>query len=442
MTSEQPLSLQKVFRFWLPLAATWLLMALEGPIVSAVIARLAEAKLNLAAYGVAFPLAIIVEAPIIMMLSASNALVRDAQSYRFLRAFVIGLNVALTVIMVVLVATPLFLVLALDVVGLPVKSALLAEGGLAILIPWPAAIGFRRFWQGILIRNNLTSRVAWGTVVRLAAMSITILSLYTFANLPGIYVGAISMSVGVCVESFATWLMTRTTIRKVLAAPALPGQSALTWSSVGQFYFHLALTPVISLAVHPLITFFLGRSVGALNSLAVMPVVFSFTFLFTGIALSVQDVVVALLDVEHRNLPVLKRFGILVAGATSIGIAMIVLTPLSGLWFREVSGLSWELTAFAHLPAMIMGIQPGLSTAISFLRGVFVSHRRTRPISLAIMVEILVVILGLYVTVVAGRWVGAIGAATALILGRGAGVAFLAVVTVRFVRGTKKRQAG
>ena len=45
---------RKIARFWLPLAAMWILMALEQPLLSAVIARLPAAALNLAAYGLTF----------------------------------------------------------------------------------------------------------------------------------------------------------------------------------------------------------------------------------------------------------------------------------------------------------------------------------------------------------------------------------------------------
>lgn len=65
-----------ILTFWIPLAATWLMMSLEGPYLSALIARLAEPKFNLAAYGIAFSLALIIEAPVIMMMSASTALVK------------------------------------------------------------------------------------------------------------------------------------------------------------------------------------------------------------------------------------------------------------------------------------------------------------------------------------------------------------------------------
>ncbi|MFI5142626.1 MAG: hypothetical protein ACHQHM_01210, partial [Thermoanaerobaculales bacterium] len=68
------LTQRRIFAFWAPLAATWLMMAVEGPFLGAVIARLAEPKYNLAAWGVAFSFAMLVEAPIIMMLSAATAL--------------------------------------------------------------------------------------------------------------------------------------------------------------------------------------------------------------------------------------------------------------------------------------------------------------------------------------------------------------------------------
>ena len=52
MTAE-PLKTRRILVFWMPLAGTWLMMAVEGPFLAAVIARLPDAAPNLAAYGVA-----------------------------------------------------------------------------------------------------------------------------------------------------------------------------------------------------------------------------------------------------------------------------------------------------------------------------------------------------------------------------------------------------
>jgi hypothetical protein len=83
--SPNALTSPRIARFWLPLEATWLMMAAEGPFVAAIIARLASPKENLAAFAVATALAWMVESPIIMMLSASNALVWDGVACRKMR---------------------------------------------------------------------------------------------------------------------------------------------------------------------------------------------------------------------------------------------------------------------------------------------------------------------------------------------------------------------
>ena len=46
-----PVTYGRIFRLWVPLAATWLMMSAEGPFLAAVIARLNEPTFNLAAYA-------------------------------------------------------------------------------------------------------------------------------------------------------------------------------------------------------------------------------------------------------------------------------------------------------------------------------------------------------------------------------------------------------
>ena len=94
---------KKIFKFWSPLAATWLMMAIEGPFVAAIIARLLEPKYNLAAWGVALSIALFVEAPIIMLMSASTALVKNKDSYIKLKHYTYILNAIITVFMLILI---------------------------------------------------------------------------------------------------------------------------------------------------------------------------------------------------------------------------------------------------------------------------------------------------------------------------------------------------
>ncbi len=190
-------------------------MSVEGPFLAALIARSTEPEFNLAAYGVAYSLALIVEAPIIMMMSASIALVKDSVSFNKLRNFTYIANGIITVIMVILVTPPVFYFLAEELIGLPDEVSRLTHVATIILIPWPSAIGYRRFYQGLLIKNNKTRRVAHGTIIRLLSMSICATTLYLSGIVEGVIVGAASLSFAVVMEAIAVKFMVRETVYKI-----------------------------------------------------------------------------------------------------------------------------------------------------------------------------------------------------------------------------------
>ena len=208
-TSPTALTTGRIARFWLPLEATWLMMAAEGPFVAALIARLAAPKENLAAFAVATALAWMVESPIIMMLSASNALVRDGVAYRKLRRFSNVLNATVTAVMIVLVTPPVFNFVARGIMGLESDVARLAGHSMIFLVLWPGAIGFRRFYQGILISDGRPQAVTWGTVMRLSTMAATGLLFALVFHLPGASVGTGALGAGVVAEGAASWFMAR-----------------------------------------------------------------------------------------------------------------------------------------------------------------------------------------------------------------------------------------
>lgn len=147
---NRTLSLRQIFIFWYPLAATWLMMACENPFVAAIIARLPEPKYNLAAFGVAFSFALIIEGPIIMLMTASTALTKDRDAYFKLRRFTYVLNTGITVLMFIILLPPVFFFITRDLMELPGKVVGLTHTSLLMLLPWPAAIGFRRFYQGFI----------------------------------------------------------------------------------------------------------------------------------------------------------------------------------------------------------------------------------------------------------------------------------------------------
>jgi hypothetical protein len=402
------------------------MMAVEGPFLAAVIARLAEPEYNLAAYGVAFAFAIIIEAPIIMMLSASTALVKDRNSFFKLRNFTYGLSTLLTAVQVFILVTPAFDFIALRLIQLPEPVARLTYQALVVLLPWTGAIGYRRFYQGLFIRYDMSRRVAYGTVVRLSAMATTALVLYNLFEFSGAIVGAAALSVGVTSEAVASRLMVGGIVRRLREKRRTePGEEPLTYGQITSFYIPLALTSTITLAVHPMITFFLGQSRMALESLVVFPVVNSLAFVFRSAGMSYQEVGIALLGMGADGFRRLRNFAVALGIVSSCGLGLIAFTPLTEIWFHHISGLSLELSEFSKLPTQILTPLPLLSVVLSFQRAILVYGRTTKPITWTSMIEMAGIAIVLFITIKILGMVGAVAATTAIFLGRIGGNVYL-----------------
>ncbi len=432
---SKPLTYSRVFRFWLPLAATWLMMAVEGPFLAAVIARLAEEKLNLAAYGVAYAFGLVAESPVIMLMSASTALCKDRESYRRLRNFTNALCLAVTLLFIIFLLPPIFRPFAETLLGLPSEVASLTQQALICLLPWPAAIGLRRFYQGVLIASQQTRRVALATSIRVISMAGCASLLYLQGQFAGALIGALSLSVGVSAEALLTRYLSRGAIGKMLATAPARDNEPMGYRAIWDYYLPLALTPFIGLSIHPLVTFFLGKSRMPLESLAVMPVIYGLTFVFRALGLSYQEVAIALLGEDKNHAEKVRSFAIGLGLFSSGCLALIAFSPLADFWFRDLSGLSQQLSDFAVLPLQIMAFFPALTVLICWQRAMLIDARITRPISFATGVEALGIFGLLTLAVLYFPLPGAVAASIAYLLGR-----LLAVAVLQ--RPIRKRQTG
>jgi hypothetical protein len=414
--------------FWIPLALQWVMMALEVPFLAAVVGRLPDPAFNLAAYGVAYAFAILVESPVIMLMSAATALVSDAESYRRLHRFAWMLNLASTALLLLVLIPPVYDVVIRSGVGLPDPVADLAYGALWLLLPWPAAIGYRRFLHGVLIQAGQTRRVAYGTGVRLVTMGVTAL-LLSATGIPGVWVAAASLSAGVIVEAAVAVAMAVQPVRDVRNIPPDESATPLRYGAIARFYYPLALTSFIGLTTKPLLTFFMGRSPAPVESLALFPVVVALVFLFGSLGLSFQEAAIALLGRKLEHMRELRRFAIGLALAASGVLGAIAFTPLAGAWFGTVSGLPPELVDLARVPTRVAVLLPLLSVALSFQRAVLVRARDTRPITVATALEVGGIALCFPIFAWGLGLMGVTAALAAQLCGRTLGVGFLVLHT-------------
>ncbi len=376
-----------IFRFWLPLFSSWLLMTAEGPIISAAINRLPDEVVMLAAMGVVFSLAVAIESPIINLLATSTALVRDRQSFLVVRRFTVHWMIALTAVAVVIAFTPLFDLVVRRWMGTPDEVARWILPGLKIMVPWSAAIAWRRFLQGVLISFGDTRKVGWGTAIRLVTSGGAALGLAVWGALPGVFIGAVALVVGVVAEAIYATLAVRPLLRRELAPGGRSEAEPLTYRRLFDFHLPLASTSVLTLLMQPMVAACLARLEDPVETLAAWPLVFQFMLLMRAVALALPEAIIALSQ-RPGSAAALRRFSLSLAAASGLVMAVFALSPLADLYLTRIQSALPEVASIARLGFLLFIPLPSFATLVSYLRGVLIHRHRTPAVNQAMLIRL------------------------------------------------------
>jgi hypothetical protein len=410
-----------VFFFWLPLFSSWLLMMAEGPLISAVINRLPNAVVHLAAIGIVFSLAVALESPIINLLATSTALVKDLDSYLQVRRFTLHWACGLTSLAALLAFTPLFDTVVRSMLAVPPDVARWVRPALQVMIFWPAAIAWRRFLQGVLIAGERTGAIAWGTALRLGASGGTAIGLAWGTDLPAALVGAYALIIGVVIEAvFATWAARAVVAKLGMVAPGPP----LGYPTLLRFHLPLAMTSVLTLLMQPLVTACLARLDRPVETLAAWPLIFQFMLLTRAMAFALPEVVIALAR-RTGSAPAVRRFTWTLTAAGGGFMALFALTPLSELYISALQSAPAGVSEIVRLGFVLLIPLPALATLIAWLRGVLIADGRTLVVNEAMVVRLIATGL-LLATGLARGWRGIVTGTLALLFSVIAELAYLA----------------
>jgi hypothetical protein len=364
-------------------------MSIELPALSAVIARLQDPEINLAAYGgVVFPLSLIIESPIIMLLAASTALSKDWKSFCLVRRYMMTAGVILTSLHIVVAFTPFYYVVVNNLLGVPKEIVEPARIGLMIMTPWSWSIAYRRFHQGVLIRFGQSKTVGKGTIIRLVADLTLLVIGYLVGTIPGIVVSTSAVASGVVSEAAYVGFVTRPVLQhRLMPAPSI--EKPLTWRAFWAFYIPLMMTSLLMLLANPIGSAAISRMPKALDSLAAWSVVTGLIFLIRSLGIAYNEVVVALLE-EVGFYANLKRFAEILSVTTTLVLFLIAATPLSILWFDRISALSPELAELARRSLWFALPLPALSVLQSWYQGTILYRQRTRGITESMIIYLLI----------------------------------------------------
>ena len=371
-----------IIKFWFPLALMWIVMAMELPVINSFVARMPNPKENLAIFGIIFSLALIIEGPIIQMLSAATAIATHYNNYKKLLNFMHAAAVFLTLIHLICSVPFIFNLIAINLLNIDPQLVPSAGKAFMLMIPWTASIGYRRMWQGVLIQNGRTAAVTLSMILRMTVTCSAVIASFHIGVLSGAAAASLSLTLGVMGGALFAGLFARKTVAAMKRTETV--YKTVTYKKLIIFYIPLALTSFITMANRPILTAGISRALDPLESLAIWPVIISFMFLFQGFPLSFQEAAISLLG-NKDNTPKLRKFVTALSFFTFLFYAMVIFSPLKNLLLKNIMGLSDELINLAVLPLIILMILPLVTGFIAWMRAVNIKNGTTVNLASAVL---------------------------------------------------------
>ncbi len=391
---DKQISYRGILRFWVPLSLMWIVMALEMPVINSFVARMPHPKENLAVFGVVFSLALIIEGPIIQMLSAATAIATHYSNYRKLLNFMHAAAAVLTLLHLICSLPEIFNLIALNLLGIEYKLVPAARKAFLLMLPWTASIGYRRMWQGLMIQNGRTVAVTVSMILRMSVTCSAAAAGYYTGIVSGSSIAAISLTSGVIGGAVFAGIFARKTIAEM--KKTVSDAKAISYRKLLIFYIPLAMTSFITMANRPVLTAGISRAQAPLESLAVWPVIISFMFLFQGFPLSFQETAISLMGNE-KNIPKLKKFIFSVSLFTLFFYGAVIFSPVMTFILGNIIGLKKELINAAMIPLVILMALPFVSGLIVWLRAVNIKKGSTLNIASAVVINFITLILSVFV---------------------------------------------
>ena len=381
---HENLTQKALFITWIPLGIMWILMAVEQPVISAVITRTGDATRQLASFGFTFALALLVEGPVVQMLAAGTALSNSRENYHKLLTFMHIIGWGATLIHLFMTLPPVFNIIALNLFHLPAELIHSSRISLICMLPWTVSVGYRRLWQGVLIRYNKTRVIPVTMFIRLSVSGVILLLGYRTRIVTGAALGGLALSGGTISGAIAAGLYARPIIKTL---PDSEEKENYSWKYVISFYIPLALMNFINLGARPLMNLGIVRGYLPIESLALWPVIFAYFFLYTSLSLSLQEIVIAKMN-NTESYTYLFRFVTKVALILFSIFVIVQITPLWKVWFFQVSGLTPEIGRLIPVSLYLLIPLPLATAYISLLRGYFVSLHKTKVVTTGVLINV------------------------------------------------------
>lgn len=196
-----PASAQSILRFMLPLALAAAVQTLMKPVITAALSRMANPEIVLAGYQVASSFSYIFVAVTYNIYHTVVIFVKDRDSFRRVRAFVLGMGGLASALLFLSSLPPTGSLIFGSVIGTPPDISGQAVKTLSLLSLTPAVFACSEFFGGILMLHKHSGPVTAAKISNVAATSVSVTVLSRIFPEMGGAAASLAMLTGGAVEA-------------------------------------------------------------------------------------------------------------------------------------------------------------------------------------------------------------------------------------------------
>lgn len=374
---------------------SWMMMGMEGPISNVFLGQRPDQKQEAAAVLIMLSLAWWIESPIVDLLATSTALADSRKNYRMIVKFALILMFVLTVLHVLVPVTPLYDLITHQVLGVEDDVAARARPAMLGLILWSAAIAWRRFRQGILIRHGQTKSMMIGTFVRLFTLAGSGVIYSKLTRLPGATLAACTICTAVIAECAYVHWASGDLVHREFGSHVEEDDSrpSLSMKSLAAFHFPLTLTTCVNLITIPFVAGALSRMPDGVTTKAAFLLALGFSWILRAYTYGLTEAVIALGQKEAQRV-FLAKFCFILGVVASLSSFALWLLGMDKRYFFSVNQPA-EVVNVASMTFLWMAPLGLITSAQSYYRGILTYRKQTKARVWGSAAYTLVMVIGL-----------------------------------------------
>lgn len=389
--------------FFIPLSITGFLLAFNGTIVNAGLARLPSPALLIASFAVARTFMQLIISPMHMIRPMVTALSRNGSDYIAVKRFAMAITAGVTGILALFALTGGAEWIFVNIMKFNTNIAETAADILKLLILYPLGLYFKDFYHGVLIRFEKTSLITTATVIRILIVSVLAYAITQISFISGIILtgiiylsGAYSEGLSACLFSSKAIGHIPDSLDNMLSEEVSQTGNRLTKTYIFNFYWPLVATTYIKAVAMPVVNAGLGKTLSPELAISTFAVTWGLIGILNNPMNMFHQVSIRFTSQANRsNNQKVLQFGLVIGLIMSALIMVLSLTPLGQIVFERWIGVNPDISLTAVRILKFAALIPLITVLREYYWGIMIKQGNTKYLGMGKIINVIVLILSI-----------------------------------------------